>query len=141
MQELTPELRRKLSEPGSIVVDEGELGRLGIRGVGDVGEVTSQRVRVVGLVQGLRSLSGPYIFCGIPTARALLRLRPEQTTYVLARCRNPGDAPTVVQRLRGYSTMSAFVSQDFSRRSRLHWLTKTKAGLALGCAAALGLLA
>jgi putative ABC transport system permease protein len=25
-------------------------------------------------------------------------------------------------------------------RSRLHWLTKTKAGIALGCAAALGLL-
>jgi putative ABC transport system permease protein len=36
--------------------------------------------------------------------------------------------------------MSAFESHDFSVRSRLHWLTKTKAGLALGCAAALGLL-
>src|SRR5262249_9731616 len=46
----------------------------------------------------------------------------------------------VVERLRGYPTMSAFVSEDFSRRSRLHWLTKTKAGIALGCAAALGLL-
>src|SRR5262249_36372823 len=140
VQELTPELRRKLSEPGSIVVDESELGRLGIRGVGDSGEITSQRVRVVGLVHGLRSLSGPYIFCGIPTARALLRLTPDQTTYVLPRCPAPAAAPAVVQRLRAYPTMSAFVSQDFSRRSRLHWLTKTKAGIALGCAAALGLL-
>jgi putative ABC transport system permease protein len=140
VQELTPELRRKLSEPGSIVVDEGELGRLGIGGVGDIGEITSQRVRVVGLVHGLRSLSGPYVFCGIPTARALLRLTTDQTTYVLARCHNAADAQAVVERLRAYPTMSAFVSQDFSRRSRLHWLTKTKAGIALGCAAALGLL-
>jgi putative ABC transport system permease protein len=140
VHELTPALRRKLSEPGSIVVDEGELGRLGISGIGDVGEITGQRVRVVGLVRGLRSLSGPYIFCGIPTARSLLRLTPEQTTYVLARCQDPAAAPTVVERLQGYPTMSAFVGQDFSRRSRLHWLTKTKAGIALGCAAALGLL-
>ena len=53
---------------------------------------------------------------------------------------DPADAPAVVERLRAYSTMSAFVSPDFSRRSRLHWLTKTKAGVALGCAAFLGLL-
>jgi putative ABC transport system permease protein len=140
VQELTPELRRKLTEPGSIVVDEGELSRLGIRGIGDVGEISNRRVRVVGLVHGLRSLSGPYIFCGSPTARALLRLRPDQTTYVLARCHHPAEAPNVVDGLRPYPTMSAFVSEDFSRRSRLHWLTKTKAGIALGCAAALGLL-
>jgi putative ABC transport system permease protein len=36
--------------------------------------------------------------------------------------------------------MSAFTSEEFSLRSRLHWLTKTKAGVALGFAAALGLL-
>jgi putative ABC transport system permease protein len=140
VRELTPELRRKLSEPGSIVVDAGELDRLGIHGVGDVGEITNQRVRVVGLAHGLRSLSGPYIFCGIPTAQTLLRLTPNQTTYILARCHHPADAPAVVERLRAYPTMSAFVSEDFSRRSRLHWLTKTKAGIALGWAAALGLL-
>ncbi|HYV36509.1 MAG TPA: ABC transporter permease, partial [Gemmataceae bacterium] len=36
--------------------------------------------------------------------------------------------------------MSAFTSEQFSLQSRIHWLTKTKAGIALGCAAALGLL-
>jgi putative ABC transport system permease protein len=140
VRELTTDLRRRLTEPGAIVVDEGELDRLAIHGVGDVAEITNQRVRVVGLVHGLRSLSGPYIFCSIPTARALLRLSREQTTYILARCHDPAAAPAVVQRLRAYSTMSAFVSADFSRRSRLHWLMKTKAGVALGCAAFLGLL-
>jgi putative ABC transport system permease protein len=140
VRELTPDLRWRLTEPGAIVVDQGELDRLGIHGVGDVAEITNQRVRVVGLVHGLRSLSGPYIFCSIPTARGLLRLTNEQTTYILARCHNPADAPAVVKRLQEYPTMSAFVSEDFSRRSRLHWLTKTKAGVAMGCAAFLGLL-
>jgi putative ABC transport system permease protein len=140
LRELTPALRARLAEPGAIIVDESELDRLGIRGVGDVAEITSQRVRVVGLVRGLRSLSGPWVFCSVATARGLLRMTPEQTVYVLARCRTPADAPEVVRRLRAYPTMSAFTSEEFSLRSRLHWLTKTKAGVALGFAAALGLL-
>jgi putative ABC transport system permease protein len=140
LRELTPELRARLTEPGSIVVDEGELGRLGIDGVGDSAEITNHRVRVVGLVRGLRSLSGPYVFCSIHTARSLLRLSDEQTTYVLARCHHAADASSVVDRLRSYPTMAAFTSEDFSLRSRLHWLTKTKAGIALGFAALLGLL-
>jgi putative ABC transport system permease protein len=140
LREIGPELRARLAEPGAILVDQGELDRLGIRGVGDTGEITSQRVRVVGLVHGLRSLSGPYVFCSVDTARRLLRMTPEQTTYVLARCRDAEGARRVVQRLRAYPTLSAFTSEEFSLRSRLHWLTKTKAGIALGFAAALGLL-
>jgi putative ABC transport system permease protein len=140
VKELTPELRSRITEPGAIIVDEAELGRLGVRGVGDVAEVSGQRVRVVGLVHGLKSLAGPYIFCSTATARPLLHLLPDQTTYVLARCRNPADAPAVVERLRRYSNMSTFTSEDFSFRTRMHWLTMTRAGIALGCAAALGLL-
>jgi putative ABC transport system permease protein len=140
LRELTPELRRRLTEPGAIVVDEGDLDRLGVTGVGATAEITNQRVRVVGLVRGIRSLSGPYVLCSVTTARGLLRFAPDQATYVLARCWNPGAAPAVVERLRSYPTMTAFTSAEFSRRSQLHWLTKTKAGVALGCAAALGLL-
>ena len=142
LDELTPELRIRLTEPGAIVVDEGELSRLGISGLGDVAEINGHRVRVVGLVKGgrLRSLAGPYIFCSIETARALLRFTPDQITYVLARCERPEDATGIVDKLRGYHNMSAFTTDDFSYRTRMHWLTKTKAGIALGCAAALGLL-
>jgi putative ABC transport system permease protein len=140
VDELTPELRSRLTEPGAIVVDQSELGRLGLKGVGDVAEIAGRRVRVVGLVHGLRSLAGPYIFCSISTARPLLRLLPEQTTYLLARCRTPAAAHHVVDRLRAYANLSAFTTEEFSFRTRWHWLTKTKAGIALGCAAALGLL-
>lgn len=140
LRELTPELCSLLTEPGAVVVDESELGRLGIQGVGDVAEITGRRVRVVGLVKGLKSLAGPYVFASIPTARPLARLAGDQTTYVLARCKQAADVPVVLDRLRDYPAMSSFTSAEFSLRSRLHWLTKTKAGIALGCAAVLGLL-
>jgi putative ABC transport system permease protein len=141
VKELTPELRLLLTEPGAVVVDESDLSRLGITGVGDTAEISGQRVRVVGLTTGLKSLAGPYVFCSIRTAQPRLRLLPDQTTYVLARCHNRADAPEVVQRLRTqYDNLETFTASEFSFRSQLHWLTKTKAGIALGYAAALGLL-
>jgi putative ABC transport system permease protein len=149
VEELTPELRSLLTEPGSVVVDDSELDRLAISGIGATSEINGHRVRVVGMVHGLKSIAGPYIFCSIPTAQMLVsRFSPDayKATYVLARCHNPADAPAVVQRLRDddkkldRTTMSVFTASEFSRRSRLHWLFKTKAGIALGYAALLGLL-
>ena len=139
---LSPELRSRLSEPDSIVIDESDLERLGIKGIGDAAEVTNHRVRVVGLTRGLRSLAGPYVFCNLATARSLLlRMPDQQVTYVLAKCKNPEDAPAIVDFLRKeYPDTSAFTAPEFSRKSQLHWLFKTKAGIALGYAALLGLL-
>jgi putative ABC transport system permease protein len=141
VSELTPELCARMTEPNGIVIDESDVRRLGITGVGDRVEVAGHRVRVVGLTRGCKSLAGPYVFCSVYTGQLLLRMQSDQATYVLARCLRKEDAPAVVARLRReYGNMSAFTNEEFSLRSRLHWLTKTKAGIALGYAAALGLL-
>src|SRR5439155_12476481 len=138
VRELTREMRARLTEPGAIVVDDAELGRLGINGVGDRPKIGDQRVRVVGLVHGLKSLTGPYVFCSIETARMLLPGSVDQATYLLARCREPGTSSTVVERLRTHSDMSAFTKEEFSRRTRLHWLTQTNAGVSTAFTASLG---
>lgn len=142
--ELTPEMRILLTQPGSIVVDEGELSRMGVKGLGDKAEINKHTVQIVGLVKGLRSLAGPYVFCSRDTARNLIRMvmPSDHTTYYLVKCRNKDDAPKLVEDLkREYpEDMSSFTSDEFSFRSRKHWLLKTKAGIALGYAAILGLL-
>jgi putative ABC transport system permease protein len=141
---LTPELRVALTEPDTIVIDESERGRLGLtEGVEMTGEIGGRKVRVVGLIKGFKSLAGPYIFCSQSTAKPLVpRLQPDQTVYLIAKCRHPEDAPAVVERLKlkHYEDMSAFTSGEFSRRSQLHWLTTTGAGIALGYTALLGLM-
>ena len=71
IKQLTPMLRTLLSEPSSVVIDEGEFERLGIKKVGDTAEILGKRVRVVGTVSGLRSLAGPYLFCSLDTARTI----------------------------------------------------------------------
>ncbi len=134
------ELLASLTQPLSIAVDESELGRLGIRGAGDVAEILGVRVRVVGLVTGCRSLGGPYLFCSLETARVLLHYQQDEVTYLVAKCTKPEDAPAVARRMNGYAQLSAFTADEFSARSRLHWLTTTKAGIAIGFTALLGLL-
>lgn len=135
-----PELMVRLTEPNTIAVDESELGRLGIQGVGDQAEVSGHRVRVVGTVRGYKSLGGPYVFCSLQTAAALIRDPPGGVTYFLAKCKDPANAPAVAERLGRYRQMSAFPSDEFSLRSRLHWLFTTKAGIAVGFTALLGLI-
>ena len=131
-----PELMAKLREPNTVAVDESDLGRLGISGPGEEAEVFGTRIRVVGLVKGYRSLGGPYVFCSNDTARKLMRDAPGGVTYHLAKCSSPEAAQAVAKRLGMYKQLSAFTAEEFSLRSRLYWLTTTKAGIAVGFTAA-----
>jgi len=141
IDKLTPEQCGMLAEEGAVIIDESDAKRLDVK-LGETAYISGQQVRVVSMTRGLPSLAGPYVLCSIPTARKRLPMQKGQTTtYVLGRCRDPQDAPKVVERLNhSYKDVSAFTQSVFSRRTQLHWLLKTKAGIALGYAAALGLL-
>lgn len=146
LKELSPEMRQALTEPNSIVIDKAERQRLGVTGIGDFAEINKVRVRIVGETKGLKSLAGPYVFCSRPTARLLLRnMTPrDTTTYYLLRCHNPNDADALAtdlnEEFQKRHDMTAMTADKFSTKSRLHWLLKTRAGIALGYTAILGLL-
>ena len=135
-----PDLLARLSVVGAVAVDESDLGKLGIRGAGETAEIMGRVVRVVGVVRGYRSLGGPYLFCSIDTARTLLSYRADEATYLVGKTREPAAAETVARRMAGYTQLSAFTADDFSTRSRMHWLLTTKAGITVGFTAFLGLL-
>ena len=146
VEELSPALREALTEPDSIVIDQSEFKRLGVSGIGDHAEINKVRVRIVGAVTGLKSLAGPYVFCSRPTAKKLLKgMTPKHhTTYLLILCHDQADAPAVVRDLneefKDRHDMSVYEAGTFSLRTRQHWLFKTKAGIAIGYTALLGLL-
>src|SRR5207253_5180350 len=54
--------------------------------------------------------------------------------------RNPADAEKVARRTEASGRLTAYTADEFSARSRMHWLTTTKAGIAMGFTALLGLL-
>ncbi len=138
--EITPELRLRLGEFGTVVIDASDCEKLGVREIGETAEIEGHRVRVVGIVQGLPSLTAPYVFCSLRTGRWLLSMLPEQMTYALGKCQDPETRANVLERLTGYRDMSVLTRQEFSERSRGHWRSKTKVGVALHITAILGLL-
>jgi putative ABC transport system permease protein len=139
---LNSTLAQRLTEPGAVVVNEADCERLGITELGCRAEVNRRNVRVVGTVRGLKGLAGPYLFCSLETARTILGLRSTESTYLLARCRHPEDAAAAAERLRRRypHDMAVLTREQFSLRSRCHWLIQTGGGTALSCAALLGLM-
>jgi putative ABC transport system permease protein len=139
---LTHEQRVLLTQPDSIIIDESDTKRLNVR-VGEKAKINGKDVRVVGTVKGLRSLAAPWVFCSVHTARHLMGflLPSDHVTYILVRCDSPQSARNVAKELRDKynSDMGAFTAEEFSLRSRLYWLFRTKAGIAIGYAALLGL--
>jgi putative ABC transport system permease protein len=143
LSDLTPDLLTKLTEPMSVVVDSKELPNLGIKGVGDFAEINKQKVHVVGMVHNLKSMGGPCVLCSAATAKRLLAIvmPADHCSYMLAKVNPPEKAPEIVQFLRSrYTDMSSYTAAEFSIESRMHWLTKTRAGVAIGYTALLGLL-
>lgn len=145
VQGLIPELAARLAEPNTVVVDAGELDRLGLAvGEGEIMTITNQRVRVVGLTRGYKSIGAPFVFCSQSTARRLLPMFAgdrESVSFWLLRCRHPEQVAGVIDQLRAtYHDMSASGRNDFSRSTRHYWLTRSKAGLAMGFTAFLALL-
>ena len=140
---LTPELRAALSEPFTIAVDESDVRRLELHRTDGKPKINGKEVKVVGTVKGLKSLAAPWTFCSAHTARQLLGyiLPADHVTYLVARCDTPARAREVAAELRAEypDDMTARSGADFSTDSRTYWLFRTKAGIAIGYAAVLGL--
>ncbi|QJW94343.1 ABC transporter permease [Frigoriglobus tundricola] len=141
---LTHEQLDLLTMPDSIIVDVSELERLGLDQPGGKPKINGKEVKLVGTVRGLRSIAAPWIFCSLHTARHLVGplLPADHVTYFLARTDTPERATQIAAELRAQygSDMGAYTNTEFSYKSRKYWLFRTKAGIAIGYAALLGLL-
>jgi putative ABC transport system permease protein len=141
---LTDEQRQALTMRYAIIVDESDVRRLGLDSPEGEAKINGHKVRLVGTVRGLKSLAAPWVFCNLDTARLLLGplLPPDHVTYLLARCDSKDRARRVAAELRALypHDMVAYTAEEFSTNSRMYWLTRTKAGLAIGYAALLGLV-
>ena len=140
---LTDQHLADLTLPDSIVIDESDLKRLMLDGIGSRTKINGVEVTIVGTVKGMKSLAAPWVMCSLTTARKILStyVLPEQTTYLLARAESPQRAKEIVDELNAeYPDMQAHTADDFSFSCRKYWLTRTKAGIAIGYAALLGLI-
>jgi hypothetical protein len=132
---LSGRVRAKLHAEGAIAVCADDLDRLGLPDTLDEPGLLAERpVHVVGHAPFPASPSAPLVFCSPATARALLRLSPKETTFVLARCEEPGSAAEAVR--RADDSLQVHPREELSLALRLRWLATapavyTRVGLAI----------
>ncbi len=103
-------------------------------------EINDQRARVVGRTSGFSSFLGsPYVFTSYTNASRYLRLRSDQTMFILVNVL-PGFALSKVKRelqarLPG---VEVFTRDEFARKAQVYWTSQTGAGGAILAAAVLG---
>ena len=139
---LDSNLRTALTEPFAVVMDESDLERMGMREIGETAKINGREVRLVGTVRGLKSLAAPWVLCSHYTASELMGalLPADHTKYFIAQCDTQERANALAKELREeYPEMTVMTAAEFSVSSRWYWLLRTKAGIAIGYAALLGL--
>ena len=130
---MTPEVRARLEQPDSIVVDQADLGKLGVA-VGDRPRINGRTVQVVGTVSGLRTLGGVNLLSSLETAGLLQPggQAEERMTYFVVQLRDPALLPAAQARLSALGREHGFEvwpSQVFAQRASDYWLFDTGAGL------------
>lgn len=128
---LAPELRAKLDQPDSVIIDRADLDKLGLD-VGAQAAINGKRVRIVGVGSGLRALGGVNILTSLDTARRLEADNPrDEVAYYVVKLRDAANADDVRQRLQpvGARRYEIWTQPAFAHRAVTYWMFETGAGL------------
>jgi putative ABC transport system permease protein len=128
---LAPDLRAKLDEPDSVIVDRADLAKLGLS-VGAQAVINGQRVRIVGVGSGLRALGGVNIVTSLATARRLeTDNEAGDVAYYVVKLRHSEQADAVRKRLQPGTgkRYEIWTRPAFAHRAVTYWMFETGAGL------------
>lgn len=131
-----------LSYHDAIVVDECDHKKLADPQLGELREINQRRVRVTGKSHGVLSfLVTPYVFTDYDHVIELSEMRPDHTSYLLAKVDRGTDAAAVCDEIENrLPHLTAMTSQRYSDVSIGFWMTRTGIGISFGAATLLGLL-
>ncbi|MFA7270496.1 MAG: ABC transporter permease [Sterolibacterium sp.] len=130
---LPAELRERLNQPDSVIIDRADLSKLGAT-VGGRARINGRQVQVVGVAQQLRALGGVNLLASLDTARHLRDAADNDSrmTYYVVKLHDPAQAEAVAARLNVAGARHGFQAwsrSEFSRRAVSFWMLETGAGL------------
>lgn len=131
-----------LKQPDAVMVDQFYAARLGVTQVGQTFEIRGRRARVVGFTKGIRTFTTmPYVFTTFKNAQGYVRLKEDQTLYILVKAKPGVDVQNLKRDLaERVRDVDVFTTPEFSRMTRSYWLFSTGAGIGVLLAALLGLV-
>ncbi len=133
---------QRLTQPGAIVIDNSEVGKLHIEHAGHITEVSGVRAEVVAMTSGIRSFTtSPIVFTDLRTARSFLpQLGGELVTYVLVKVAADQQIAEVQARINALPHLVAYTTEQMSMRTRDYGSSRTGVGAGFFTTAVLGVI-
>lgn len=130
---IPPEQRVRLLEPGSVIVDQADLAKLGLD-VGGTATLNGRQVKIVAACVGLRALGGVNIVASLATARRLAADTSgvDKVAYYVAKLRAGADPQHVRDRIEQAWPKRHFAiwtQAEFAHDAATYWMFETGAGL------------
>lgn len=139
---LTSAERAQLREPGAILIDAADMRKLGAQ-VGTFVEINGRRVRIAGVVEGIRAVGGVNVLASHATTRMLAPESAQQVTFYLVGLRPGRSAEAIATELSDsarFPRYSVWPAREFSIQSQSYWLLESGAGIGSGFASLLALI-
>jgi putative ABC transport system permease protein len=126
----------------TVMVDELYRTKLSTTHLGQQVEISGYRARVFGFTRGIRTFTtSPAVFTSFKNAQNYVRLRSDQTLYLLVRAVPDVDLQVLQQRLQArIPDIDVLTTAEWCRMQVFYWIFGTGAGVTVLIAAILGLL-
>jgi putative ABC transport system permease protein len=129
-----------LDEPDTMIFEDSKRTEFGAMNLGSVRELAGHRVVAGGFTWGLLPFGPPYAFAEYDTAREILAVDPDETSFVLVGVRDHADPAVVRDELaRLLPSARVILSEDFSR-SIVTELLAEQLGVSFGTSTAFALV-
>ncbi len=125
----------------AIIVDESAFPKLGRLRVGDSVEILENKVKVVGISQGVRGFTtAPYVFTTYRTAQDIVPWLRDRTVFIVARVAPGHTQREVVSRLRAIRDVDVYTKDQYSLKTRLYWTWETGIGIGFSLTALMAIV-
>ncbi len=126
----------------TVIVDDLYKRKLGVEKIGDTLELNGKRARVVGFTHSIRSFTtAPYVFTSFKNAQTYMRLRENETIFILVRTQPGANLAAIKASLAStVPGVEVFTRGEMLSRTQNYWVFGTGAGTTTLMGAILGLL-
>jgi putative ABC transport system permease protein len=134
--------RSEETSPEAIAYDKSDQDLIEVSYLPQEVEINRRRAKVEERLEGFGGFLGvPTLFTSYENAARYLNIAPDQAMYIVVRVAPPYSvAETRASLQRQFPEVDVLTRDEFARKSRAYWMTKTGAGGAILAAAVLGFL-
>ncbi|MEN0067000.1 MAG: ABC transporter permease [Myxococcota bacterium] len=132
---------KSIATADTVIVDDGQRAALGGVNLGSIRELSGRKVTIEGFTWGLIPFGPGYAFAGYETARSILRLPSDQTSFVLVGVKPNGSPEAVAAELRRVlgPEVEVYTKQGF-HDAIVSYLLGAQIGITFGTSTAFALI-